>query len=1261
MKKQRVFNPFFTLMVVLGIVFSTWFGFFPQVDASAREAALKGQQIRSRSGEFAALRVVETTPDRIILELTPPRPEISASLLEGDHCQLVTIPGLAQMDIPGSPALPVQGAMLGIPFDSQPTLTLLAADSILIPGVFDVCPASQPVLEPAVKSPWQYNGHISQKGPAYQGNAFIPTNAAELISTGSLRSQSYAQVRFNPLQYNPATGRLRFYNRIQLEVRFNPSPASLASSSDKLLSEGYFEESLRNLLVNYEQARAWRTVPQASSRPDYQSETVNSPLSNPAYKILVDQDGIYQVSYTDLQLAGLPVDSLDPRTFQLFNQSLETAIFVEGEADGIFHSTDYLLFYGQPVDSKYTGTNVYWLTWGDAAGKRMSTLDGTPSGSASVPDDFLTTQYIEMDTEYYSDEPSGPDKDHWYWDFIYASSGPAFKEFTTDLLHLSAFSHDVTVRGLIEGYSASPHHHTLIYLNNHLIDDHTFPTNSEYTFEVSAPQSYLVEGTNTLKVELPRDGNITFDYVLVNWFEIDYYDTYFAENDRLFFNGEAGDLLLSEASVTYEFKVDGFSSTQVEVYDLTDPLAPVRITGGTFQPTASGQQLSIEATISRPHHYLSQTTLQRLIPLDISQDNPSNWKSTSVGADYILITHPDFLSQVQPLADYRTNQGLRVQVVDVQDVYDEFNGGVFSPEAIKSFITYAYNNWTAPAPSFVLLVGDGNFDFKNFYGWDEPNYIPPYLDDVDPWTGESPTDNRYVSVTPGDILPDLYIGRFPVRTPIEAQTMVEKTINYEQNPPAGNWKTSLTFLTDDTDSGGNFTAQAEGLVTTYIPPSYTAEKIYYGTNYTYPSAAHTALVNAINQGRLMINYTGHASTQQWAEENFLDTSDLISLTNGSKLPLMLPMTCAEGYFVWPNPPGEDYSALGESIVRINGKGAIASWSPTGYGLNSGHELLNKSLFDDYFNQHINQLGYLTTNAKYYLFANSTSYNDLIETFVLFGDPALRLQGIPLDPPENPTNLQAIAVSSTQIDLSWQDNSTDESSFQIERSLDGSSGWQQIASVGADVTSYNDTDRNCDTPYYYRVRAYRDLDGLYSGYSNIDSATTYACRSLSFIPGWNLITLPLTPINPYNAETILQSINAQGGACNEIDQWLNGGWNSHALGLPYGQFPIVMGEGYFVRCSQTSDWIHEGTLVVSGVTVNLSPGWNLVGFPYPEVGYTAEGILDAVIVQGGNCSDIVHWINGGWETHTNNYPFNNFTILPGEGYFIRCTASSSFTP
>ncbi len=105
---------------------------------------------------------------------------------------------------------------------------------------------------------------------------------------------------------------------------------------------------------------------------------------------------------------------------------------------------------------------------------------------------------------------------------------------------------------------------------------------------------------------------------------------------------------------------------------------------------------------------------------------------------------------------------------------------------------------------------------------------------------------------------------------------------------------------------------------------------------------------------------------------------------------MLPMTCLEGYFIHPSPPGLDYSSIGESLVRAVGKGAIASWSPTGFGLSDGHDFLDRGLFDAFFKYQTNQLGPAIIQAKLNLFANTTSYRDLIDTYALFGDPALHL-------------------------------------------------------------------------------------------------------------------------------------------------------------------------------------------------------------------------------------------------------------------------------
>ena len=129
-------------------------------------------------------------------------------------------------------------------------------------------------------------------------------------------------------------------------------------------------------------------------------------------------------------------------------------------------------------------------------------------------------------------------------------------------------------------------------------------------------------------------------------------------------------------------------------------------------------------------------------------------------ADYLVISHPDFLAGLEPLVRAREGRGLRVKVVDVEDVYRRFSHGIFDPQAIQDFLAYAYANWQAPAPSVVVLVGDGSVDFLNNTGAGFNNHVPPMLVSLFNY-GETPGDNNYVMVSGADLLPDMYIGRLP--------------------------------------------------------------------------------------------------------------------------------------------------------------------------------------------------------------------------------------------------------------------------------------------------------------------------------------------------------------------------------------------------------------------------------------------------------------------------------------------------------------------
>jgi hypothetical protein len=252
-----------------------------------------------------------------------------------------------------------------------------------------------------------------------------------------------------------------------------------------------------------------------------------------------------------------------------------------------------------------------------------------------------------------------------------------------------------------------------------------------------------------------------------------------------------------------------------------------------------------------------------------------------------------------------------------------------------------------------------------------------------------------VTVSGSDILPDMFIGRLPVNSASETVAMVNKILAYEQNPSQGDWNTHLTFVADNPDSGGNFPVLSDAIADLYLPDTYIAEKIYYGIPpYTAVADARTAILNAINQGRLMVSYTGHASTQFWAGETLFSVNSISNLTNTGKYPFFVPMTCLEGYFIFPKASGWNYPSLAESVVRASDKGAIASWSPAGFGLSSGHDLLAQGIYHAFFSDNLIQFGPATNFAKYYLFANSSGYRDLIDTYMLFGDPATRLKTNP---------------------------------------------------------------------------------------------------------------------------------------------------------------------------------------------------------------------------------------------------------------------------
>ncbi|MBN1661366.1 MAG: DUF11 domain-containing protein [Anaerolineae bacterium] len=940
------------------------------------------------------VRVLESTASNLIFEITLLPPELGVLTENGQPCQQIAIDGMELLDTPQAPAVPVWSTLVAIPPGAEPIVEVLQVETEVEALSLDVCPALSPNVplpllpESDGEQALGYDREHIKDAKIYGADTLFPSTVVDMAEVGYLRDQRVARLLVYPVQYNPAHREIVYHTNIKLQVRFAQSSPGISIASPRPESDA-FERILQLSLLNYGEARSWRTRPQSESSS---ANGLLGYLDGPSYKLSVQETGIYRLTYQYLQGLGLAVDTVDPRTFQLFSQGQEVALIVAGQQDGRFDPGDYLLFYGQQLVTKYTETNVYWLTYGQGIGLRVQSQDGSPGGTAPVPLAFLAVDHVEQDTMYIPGAPGIDELDRWLWNYVWAPSIP-FRDYHFDLDNIStspaAGTLDVAMLGAV-----TPNHHVRIYLNGHLVGDATWEGMQWHTSDLSMDQGFLLEGDNVVRVECPNDTGVGSDFVYVDEFWLAYWKIYQTSTNDLWFAPDRAGLL--------EYRVGGFSGPDVRVFSVTDPYAMVQITNPVVELVGGSYRVRFEDEAVGPYDealYYALTPDRFLVPAAAVFDTPSDLRAASNGADYLIITHQDFYASVVPLAQYRQSLGLRSMVVLLEDLFDEFSFGNYDPNAIHDFLAYAYDEWVSPAPTYVLLVGDGHYDYKDNLNRGFPQYMPPYLAAVDMNNYETASDNRYVRFD-GDPLPDMLIGRFPVNSAEAATVMVNKAIQYETSPSSAN--TTVAFVADNIpDLAGDFEAMSESLIGSFLSAPYVPDRVYL-TDYcgppTSPPAvclpARTALANSINDGRLFVNWVGHSARYYWAHEQILRVNTLSALTNTQDLPIMLPMTCYEGQFHIPdlyNPDG-----LAESVVRKASGGAVASWSPTGKGLATGHHLLERGLFAAVFQDGVRDLGSATLLGKLYLWATGSSYEDLIHTYHLFGDPALQINALDAD-------------------------------------------------------------------------------------------------------------------------------------------------------------------------------------------------------------------------------------------------------------------------
>lgn len=336
----------------------------------------------------------------------------------------------------------------------------------------------------------------------------------------------------------------------------------------------------------------------------------------------------------------------------------------------------------------------------------------------------------------------------------------------------------------------------------------------------------------------------------------------------------------------------------------------------------------------------------------------------------VMISHANFVESLGPLVALHRGEGRQVAVIDVDDLYDEFNFGEKSPYALKAFLLTAQAKWVLK-PRFVLMVGDATYDPRNYLGAGDFDFVPTYL--VDTALLETASDDWFADFT-GQGLPQMAIGRLPVRTAEEATTQVSKIVNYTRSGAAP-WKKQVLLVTDQNDGENNFEGNAAA-VRTLLPPDLTVSQIFQDD-----PAAKTALMNSVNgQGQAMVNYIGHGGETTWAGGLF-GAADADGLTNGSMVPFVVSMTCLNGYF-------QDVygTALAKALMAAPGGGALAVWASSGLTDSGSQAPMNQALIKALAGTRAMTLGEAAAQAK-----SATGDPDVRRTWILFGDPAIKLQ------------------------------------------------------------------------------------------------------------------------------------------------------------------------------------------------------------------------------------------------------------------------------
>ncbi|HXK08237.1 MAG TPA: SdrD B-like domain-containing protein [Vicinamibacteria bacterium] len=580
-----------------------------------------------------------------------------------------------------------------------------------------------------------------------------------------------------------------------------------------------------------------------------------------------------------------------------------------------------IYFYAEPVRSIYTAENVYQVAFGPAL-----PMGGVASTGGLASDfSFQETVHLEQDAIPVPFVFNDPDADFCVWAYLYVGDSWPVTVPAAGVAGTGSASLTVHLVGATDNGTGIDHHVTVTF-NDKQVGETIWGGIGRHDLEIPLDPADVHEGDNTLELKV-LDGGDPLSIVMLDSVDLSYARTYRAAGDTLTFTAPGGTTV----------EVSGFSSPNLFLLDVTTPASPALVVGYSADPAGDGSYTLHFGTPAdgASRRYLAVRRDLVKAPVAVVAGQSGHLRSSANRARYVLVAPDTLEAAAGVLADYRNSRGISTTVVGLGAIYDEFNGGIAEPTAIREFLRYATSHW-AEAPRYAALVGRGTWDYKNVDGYGD-NLVPPLL--AASADGLFASDVRMADLAGDDGVPEIALGRIPVLTSQELLDYVAK-VEAQEGAGSADWTHAVLMAADNPDGAGAFTTDSDA-VAALLPSDRLAEKVYLTT--TTAGAGKQAIVDALEAGVSIFNYIGHGSPVQLADEDLFDNAEVASLVNPGRLPVFVAMTCSAGDFAIPGFP-----SLAETLLLKKDGGAVAAWAPSGLSRNDLAVRLDKSFFQSAF-------------------------------------------------------------------------------------------------------------------------------------------------------------------------------------------------------------------------------------------------------------------------------------------------------------------------